>query len=337
MSDQPALEERHERNFWVRAGALAALGIVIMGLLGVALLSISHAPTAHHVPVAYVGSTTGQEALAGEVGSSLDVLPYATRAAAVLAIRRLDVYGALIVQASGTELLKSTAASPQVASVLTALASTRGGKTATLTITELSPLPAADSSGGSLGVMLQVVVLVGIVGALGLGRLVPRYQANWTRGELPVLFLVLYALVVGVGTAAVSRGFGVGENPDFLKLAACLALINLAVTAAISALVSVIGSAGSVIGGLLFFLLGSPSSGAATALPLLPPAWRDVGQALPPGAGATLLRRVLYFPAASIGTQILTLGLYAGIGILVLGAVNLVAGARRRHSLVNLA
>ena len=101
-------------------------------------------------------------------------------------------------------------------------------------------------------------------------------------------------------------------------------------------LVSLVGSAGAAVGGVLYFLLGAPISGAATALPMMPEFWRDLGQALPPGAGATLLRRVLYFPDAPIGTPLLTLGLYAALGALVLGVVNAVAGARHRNSLVDL-
>ncbi len=122
----------------------------------------------------------------------------------------------------------------------------------------------------------------------------------------------------------------------YWKLALSLALVNLAVTASVSGLVCLIGSAGAAVGGILYFLLGLPISGAATALPLLPAFWRDFGQALPPGAAATLLRRVLYFPDAPIGGPLLVLGLYAGIGVLVVGVVNLLAGAHHRNSLADL-
>jgi hypothetical protein len=187
----------------------------------------------------------------------------------------------------------------------------------------MSPLPPGDSGAGSLAVLLQVVVIAGMIGALGLGRLVPRYRADWGRGELRVLFLVLHALTVGAALTVIARAFGVGDHVDVGTMTLSLALVNPAVTASISAIVSVIGMAGTAVGGLFYFLLGSPISGAATALPLLPTAWPEFGQALPPGAGATPLRRVLYFPDASLGTSLLTLGIYAGIGTLVLAGVNL--------------
>lgn len=331
-----AEEKRLEQHFWVRSAALAALGVVIVALLGSALLSISHAPAPHHIPVGYVGDDGTLQSLTSKAGDALAVAVYDSRDAAADGIDRLDVYGALIVTATGVELLKSTAASPQVAATLTSLTGAAFAGTATPTVTETTPLPSGDSAGGGLGVMLQVVILGGTIGSMGLGRLVPRYRANWGRGELPLVFLALYALCVGAGIAGLARGFGVGDHVDYLHLMLSLALINLAVTASTSALVSLIGTAGAGIGGLLYFLIGAPISGAATAGPLMPAFWHDFGQALPPGAGATLLRRVLYFPDAPLGAPILTLALYAGTGAAVLGTVNLIAGFRHRKSLAGL-
>jgi len=333
----PVAEERRlEQHFWVRSAALAALGVAIVALLGAALLSISHAPEPHHIPFGYVGADSTRQSLESRAGDALDVAVYDSRDAALTGIDRLDVYGALVVTATGVELLKSTAASPQVAATLTGLVTAAFAGTATPVVTESTPLPSGDSAGGGLGVMLQVVILGGTIGSMGLGRLVPRYRANWARGELPLVFLILYALCVGAGIAGLARAFGVGDHVDFLHLTLSLALINLAATASISALVSLIGTAGAGIGGLLYFLIGAPVSGAATAGPLMPVFWHHFGQALPPGAGATLLRRVLYFPDAPIGGPIRTLVIYAGAGAAVLGAVNLIAGYRHRKSLTGL-
>ncbi|MEV6348012.1 ABC transporter permease [Actinoplanes sp. NPDC051851] len=331
----PAEERRREQHFWVRAALLAALGVVVVALLGSALLSISHAPTPHHVPIGYVGDDTTLAALKSQAGTALTVTTYDSRDDAVAAIGSFDEYGALIVTSTGVELLKSTASSPQVASTLTTLV-TKAFTSVTPTVTDVTALPSGDSAGGGIGIMLQVVVLGGTIGSMGLGQLVPRYRANWARGELPLLFLILYALCIGCGVMGLARGFGVGDHVHWAKLTLCLALINLACTASISAMISIIGQAGAAIGGILYFLLGAPISGASTALVLMPVFWKDFGQALPPGAGATLLRRVLYFPEASLQHPLWTLGLYAGIGLLVLGAVNLAAGAHRRNSLTNL-
>jgi hypothetical protein len=331
----PEAERSRERHFWVRTAVVVALGAVIVGLLGSALLSISHAPAPHHVAVGYVGPDAGRTALAGQAGDALDVVPYGSRAAAVDGIHHLDVYGALVTTGDRVELLKSTAAAPQVASVLTALVTSQTARTQAPTVTDVSPLPAGDSAGSSIAILLQVVVLAGTIGAMSLGRLVPRYRARWGRGELPGVFLLLYALLVGFGTAGLARAFGIGADVRFWKLGLSLALVNIAVAASIAGLVALVGSAGAPMGGVLYFLLGSPISGASTALPMMPTFWRHVGQALPPGAGATLLRRVLYFPDASLATPLVRLCLYASIGMAVVGVANLIS-AGRRTSLANL-
>lgn len=334
--EPPGGERRQERHFWVRAAILTALGAAVLALLGTAFLSMSHAPTPHHVSLGYVGTDDGREALARQAGDKLTIVEYSSREAAVTGIGRLDVYGALVTGDTGVELLKSTAASPQVASVLTTLVNTAFTGPTTPRISEVSPLPSGDSAGGSMAIMLQVIILGGTIGSVGLGQLVPRYRANFARGELPVIFLVLYGMICGMVVSGIAHAFGVGDHIGFWKLTFSLALINLAATASVAALVSIVGVAGAAVGGLLYFLLGIPISGAGIALPMLPVAWERFGQALPPGAGASLLRRVLYFPDAPVGGPVLTLSLYAGIGAVVLGAVNAVAGAKRRRSLIGL-
>jgi hypothetical protein len=58
---------------------------------------------------------------------------------------------------------------------------------------------------------------------------------------------------------------------------------------------------------------------------MLPTAGRVVGQLLPPGAGATVVRDAMYFPDASTTEPFVVLGLFAGIGLLVVLVKNAVA------------
>jgi len=96
-----------------------------------------------------------------------------------------------------------------------------------------------------------------------------------------------------------------------------------------AALVALIGSAGSAVAGVLYFILGAQISGAGTAPEFLPPFWSDLGHHLPGGAGTSLLRDVFYFPEASTSDPIAILAAYAGTGLLVLLALNLIRARRR--------
>ena len=62
---------------------------------------------------------------------------------------------------------------------------------------------------------------------------------------------------------------------------------------------------------------------------MLPTRGRVIGQLLPPGAGASLIRDRLYFPAADHTTPHIVLGLFAGLGLVIVVICNLRGGLRR--------
>jgi hypothetical protein len=243
----------------------------------------------------------------------------------------MDDYGALVVTPAGTELLMSTAASPQVAIVLT-----QAFTPVTQKVTDVKPLPASDSVGGSVPGLLEVVVGAGAIAVIDLRRLVPRFKATTRCGPMPLMFMVGYAFLIGLVSTAVAAGFGVGSGTAVLSRVLVLSFVALAVTAASGALVSLLGVVGAATAGMVFFLVGIPSSGAIDPLPMLPSAWKDFGQALPTGAGATLIRKTLYFHDAVTGGELLVLALYAGLGLLLFAAANAFAGAKRRHTVLPL-
>jgi hypothetical protein len=148
------------------------------------------------------------------------------------------------------------------------------------------------------------------------------------HGILPVSFMAGYALLFGVTLATVAGLFGVGADAAFLDMTVALSLVSFAVIASTSALVALIGPAGSAIAGVVYFVIGAQISGAGTAPEFLPSFWHDLGQALPVGAGVSLLRDVFYFPDAATGGAVAVLAAYAGVGTLTLIAVNAVRSRR---------
>jgi hypothetical protein len=73
-------------------------------------------------------------------------------------------------------------------------------------------------------------------------------------------------------------------------------------------------------------VLGNPSAGGAYPYPLLPPFWRAIGPWLPPGAGTSALRGIVYFGDAGVVGPVVVLASYALLG----AVVTLVAAGRRR-------
>ena len=96
---------------------------------------------------------------------------------------------------------------------------------------------------------------------------------------------------------------------------------------------ALIGTAGTALG-TVYFLFGVPISGATVLPEFMPAAVRAVGQALPTGAGASLVRDSLYFPAATTIHPVVTLALYAGVGLVLVLTTNAVANRSGRSSLL---
>jgi hypothetical protein len=102
-----------------------------------------------------------------------------------------------------------------------------------------------------------------------------------------------------------------------------------AFTMAIQALSGVVGVGIAV---LLFVILGNPSAGGAYQSWLIPPFWREIGPWLPPGAGTSAIRGIVYFGNAQITTPILVMIGYAAAGAAVLLVVSGLRKSVSRHT-----
>jgi hypothetical protein len=326
----PGPPEVFHGSFWMRAGAVGLLGVAVAAILSACLISIVHHQKPQGISMGYVGPAAIQAQVAHNAGAAVDLAPYGSREQAIRGIEKLDDYGALIVTPAGTELLLSTSASAPVAFVLR-----QAFAPLTRQVTDVKPLPTSDTVGGSIPALLEVVVGAGAIAVTDLRRLVPGFKVTKRGGHLPLIFMVGYSLVIGIVTTAVAATFGVGSGTGVLSRVFVLSFVTLAVLAASGALVSLLGVAGAATGALVFFLVGIPSSGAIDPLPMIPGGWKDFGEVLPTGAGATLIRKTFYFHDAPTGHEILALALYVVLGLSVFAAANAYAHVRSRHTAVS--
>jgi hypothetical protein len=235
---------------------------------------------------------------------------YTDEAAARTAIEDRTVYGAVVVSARGPELLTASAASPVVAQLLQqAVAS--GTEVRTV---DVVPAPASDPRGAALSSSVLPLALAGIIA----GAMVTLHGL---RGFRAVTALVVSAALVGaLGAALVHSWLGVLTG-NWWAEAGTFALSSLAVSAAVGGIAALVGYAGIGAVALVVMFLGNPFSGAASAPQLLPDPVGRIGQWLPPGASATLLRSVSFFDGATATGPVLTLTWWAalGLGAVVLG------------------
>jgi hypothetical protein len=341
--------------------AVCVIGVLVQLGLTAYYLGMGHKARPHHLPVGLVAPAAKRSAVIGLLSANdyFKVTDYATADDLVTAIKRRDVYGGVDVTATKPHLYVASAAGvaaaslmrstytnvvqEQTADALAAIA--RQGAAMKVSqaqelntppaITDVVPLPTDDVNGVSLGFLTQALALGGTIASMGLGRLIPRAPRSWRRGVAHVSILIVYA----VGSAAVilwsMTWFGVGETADRGEILGIFSLISLAITASTAGAVALFGPAGALIGAM-YFTLGTVISGASILPEFLPSFGRRLGENLPTGAGVQAVRDDLYFPAAPIREHLLVLGLYAGLGAVVVLITNVLPNRRNGTSEVEL-
>ncbi|MFF0447322.1 ABC transporter permease [Streptomyces sp. NPDC004609] len=305
------------------ARRMIAVMVLVPVLVGLALWAFAW-PAARTAPRDLPIGVAGPPAAAAQVEQRLeqragafDVHRYGDEATARTAVERRDVYGAVVVTPEGPRLLTASAASPAVAGLLREAVAERFPGGQQVAVTDVVPAPSADPRGGSLAASVLPLSLAGIAA----GAMVTLLGLRGARGATA---LVGAAALVGITTTAVADSWlGVLDGPWWGE-AGAVTLTALAAGAAAAALGALLGRPGIALGSVLFVLLGNPFSGAASAPELLPEPAGTIGQWLPPGAGAQLLRSVAYFDGHGAGGAMLTLSLWAVLGL----AAVLLAGRR---------
>lgn len=303
------------------------LGAALALLQAVLIIAFAWAPTRgapHDLPLAVAGPPPAvaqvTERLAGERPGAFAVTGLPDEAAAVAAIEDREVYGAIVVTAQGPKVLVASAAGPAVSQLLTEIAGRLSGQPAAAApVTDVVAGSPGDPRGAGFTSMILPLVMSGIAASALLA-----FRLSRTRDRLVALtaFAVGAALLSPLVTVT---WLGILPESAHWPVAAVIALGSFAVPAAIGGLASLLGPAGFGLGVAATFLVGNPFSGAASAPELLPEPWGAIGQFLPPGAVASLMRSAAYFDWAGAGRPLGVLAAFA-----VAGVALLVAGGRRR-------
>jgi hypothetical protein len=254
--------------------------------------------------------------LAHSAPGAYNVHRYATLAEARAAILDRSVYGAYS-PAPSPRLLVASAASPSIASLLKQRFAGAGGINGrSPVVQDVARLPSSDPNGATAFSMLLSLILAGELGAVLIFSL-GRHRSAVSR------LLVIAGMGLGAGlTAALVTNVVVGAFPGhFLAVWGVSSVFVLSIAVPIAAFQSVFGVGGTVIGAILFLVIGNPASGGSSAPELLPAFWRELSQLLPPGAAITALRDVVYFHGHGISRALIVLGIWVAAGAAVVAVV----------------
>ncbi|MEU8706935.1 ABC transporter permease [Streptomyces sp. NPDC048565] len=239
---------------------------------------------------------------------AFEVHRYADEATARDAIEDRTVYGALVITEKGPRLLTASAASPVVSQLLTAAAEGAAPEGTAIPVTDVVAAPGADPRGAALGASLLPLALAGVAA----GALV---TVMGLRGTRAVVALAGAAALVGVAATAVAHSWLGVVTGAWWTEAGAIGLTVLAIASGVAGLAALLGTKGIGVGAMLMVLLGNSFSGVTSAPELLPEPVGTIGQWLPPGAGGSLLRSVAFFDGAAAGGPVLTLVVWAALGL----------------------
>lgn len=328
MSTAPVSAAATARRESGRTAALLAVGIAV----AVAVICIAFAWPAvrsglHEVPIGIAAPGPAAQQLAAGLDTNrpgaFDVTIYPSEAELVSAVEARDIYGGVVLGPSGVTVVTASAASPVIAQALgqvgTAIADQQG---AGVTVTDVVPSPEADPRGAGLAASALPLTLSGILPAYVFAFLYPRRLFVRTAAALSVAVLTGFAVA-----AILTYWFGSVEE-NYVAVALGLALASAAISSTLLGLNAIGGNKAMGVGVAVFLLLGNPLSGLSSAPEFLPSGWGALGQLLPPGASATLLRSNAFFDGAGSSASLLVLTSWLLLGLGLTG----VAAARRRRT-----
>ncbi len=317
----------HEAPVHEPPAAIRATGIVAVLTLALALVAIAFAlPAVHTAPHAVPIGAAGPQSASGQVAAILEqqapgafaITYYPGEAALRDAIRNRDVYGGIAFGPDGRRLLIATGASPIVAQMLTKIGNGIAQHAGVpLAIEDLAPPTTADPRGAGLAASALPITLAGLLPAAVLVFALKREV--WTR----FVAVAIFAGVAGVSIAALLRYVLGSIDANFWGVAGGLTLGVLAAGLTMLGLGSLFGRIGLALGAVAALLIGNPLSGLNSAPEMLPTGWGQLGQWLPQGANATLLRSTAFFDGAGGALPIVVLTCWSLLGVALIVAAAL--------------
>ena len=180
----------------------------------------------------------------------------------------------------------------------------------TLTVTDVVPLSDDDPNGSLLTSAFFPMLFGGILGGVLIFNLI-------TGTSRRILAIGVYAVVGGIVLTSILQLWFGSIQGDYWTNVAAFALAVAAIAGPLIGFASLMGQPGTMVGLVLMMLVANPISGSALPAQFLPGAWGAIGQWFPPGASATLVRELSYFPDANMTVPWLTLAAWV-VGAIVL-------------------
>lgn len=307
-----------------------AVGIGVSLLQALMLIAFAW-PAANIAPRDLPIAVTGPQAaaVAGKIAEhnpdAFEIRTPADESAARAELADRKIYGAIVTGDGAPRVLIASAASPAVAQQLTGIAGQLSGATQAR-VEDVVAADPDDPRGAAFGAMVLPLVMSGIAAGVLLSLVIPTLGGRVTG-------LLTFGVAGGLLSMAIVQGWMSVIPGSYLALAAVAGLVSFSVAGTVVGMATAIGRAGIGLTALTMLLIGNPFSAATSAPELLPQPWGAIGQLLPPGAAASLLRSVAYFDTAGAAKPLAVLLIWSALALVLLG----IGAARTRRMVVPVA
>ncbi|MFI5694634.1 ABC transporter permease [Kribbella sp. NPDC051586] len=323
---------------WRQLLILSVLAPLVVSLAVLMFTWPASRTAARSLPVGVVGTGLGTqqtvESLTNAAPGAFELHLYADDAEARAAIADREVYGVFEISSRRFTVLTASAAGPAVAQLLTSTAQQLSAQSAPRpvlksVVQDVVATSGDDPRGAIFTAAMTPLVLGGVILAVMVAVMV-GFRPAWRE----ILALALVSGITGVGVHLVAQDY-VGALPgDRIETWASLSLMLFAISSTVAGLAALLGPGGVAAGAIAMVFVGNPFSAVSSAPELLPRAVAELGQLMPPGAGANLLRSAAYFDGHGASQHIVVLLAWsvAGIAAIAEGHRRVARRQSARHS-----
>ncbi|KPI05006.1 hypothetical protein OV450_4081 [Actinobacteria bacterium OV450] len=276
----------------------------------------SEIPLAVAAPVRPVAEQSARQ-LADLPGKPLDPHAVQDEAAAKAEVENREADGALVIDPAGTtdRLLVASGAGASLSQALELVVGrVEKARGRSVRVVDVAPAAAGDARGLSAFYLVIGWCVGGYLCAAILAISAGARPANPHRAFIRLGTLLLYSIAAGLLGTVIAGPVLDALPGGIMPLWGLGTLVVFAVGAITLAFQGLAGVVGIGLAILLVVVLGNPSAGGAYPYPLLPPFWRAIGPALPPGAGTYAARSIAYFKGNAAAGPMLVLAAWAVLG-----------------------
>ncbi|MGW9496025.1 ABC transporter permease [Streptomyces prasinus] len=331
----PALSGGPVRSFRFRCFTIAAFPLAILiGVVGTMSASM-HQPKIHDMPVVVVAADAGQaermaKGLEPQLGEMLDLRTGTSVEEAKEQIVEQEIVGAYVLPTSAdgpaTLYTASGAGSSQQMALQGVFQQVAAGQKIALETNDIKPLTQDDTMGSNsmyvgmswiMAGFLIMAVLRGGAPELTRTRHFLVKLAGWAVG-ISVWLWFLFDVLIGAVNGHALELIGFGALTVF-----CVSLVTgvFTRTFGLAAIIPVM---------LVLMLAGVPASGGGLSLYMVPEVFQTLHNVLPLPAAVDTARSLVYFDGHGIGGNLLTIGVWGVVGLVLNFVVDLWLARREK-------